>query len=167
MVTAAKPVETIARAVARYHAGCLRAIGAQNVALEDVRTGKKAAAACDVGWLADQEGLLSSGHLQLAPPAGLPAGAGDAEQDWLAWNRVREPTAKASTEPYAEEIVLAYPQSSWGRVRQRGVVYSVIPKISSLRPVRLSPRRPPLHRSPRASHELHGRPVDVFATQGA
>jgi hypothetical protein len=121
VVIAAEPVETIARAVARYHAGCLRAIGAQNVALEDVRTAKKAAAACDVGWLADQEGLLSSGHLQLAPPAGLPAGPGDAEQDWLVWNRVRELTAKASTEPYAEEIVYAYPLFSLGRVRQRGV----------------------------------------------
>jgi hypothetical protein len=43
-----------ARAVARYHAGCLRVIGAQNVALRDVRTTKKAALCCDLSKIAGQ-----------------------------------------------------------------------------------------------------------------
>lgn len=108
-MTSAESVDALARAVARYHAGCLRAIGAQNVALEDVRTAKKSAVACDIGWLVDQETLLSEGHLQLAPPGGPGAGPDDAEQKRLVWNRVRELTAKASTEPYAKEIAYAYP----------------------------------------------------------
>src|SRR4051794_10560435 len=50
----------LASAVARYHAGCLRVIGSQNVASKDVRTAKKAALTCDVGILTADERLLSS-----------------------------------------------------------------------------------------------------------
>jgi very-short-patch-repair endonuclease len=112
--------ESLTRAVARYHAGCLRVIGSQNVALRDVRTAKKAALTCDVGVLAEEETILAAGVLHLeAPkkPRGLPAGATVEthnelriyEEQLLVWERVRELVQKAALEPYAKEIVYAAP----------------------------------------------------------
>ena len=100
----------LARAVARYHAGCLRVIGSQNVALRDVRTAKKAAFTCDLGVLTSEETLLATGLLHLQPPKKPrawavaprpgPGAEADAEllryqEQLLVWERVRELVQKA------------------------------------------------------------------------
>lgn len=64
----------LAESVARYHAGCLRVIGAQNVALRDVRTTKKAALCVDVGRLTEIEGILSDGQQTVIAPGVPPEG---------------------------------------------------------------------------------------------
>jgi AAA domain len=112
--------QALAQAVARYHAGCLRVIGSQNVALRDVRTAKKAALTCDVGVLVTEETLHTTGALHLQPPErprGLPSGATAETYDELrlyeerlmVWERVRELVQKAALEPYAKEMVYAAP----------------------------------------------------------
>src|SRR4051794_18089038 len=104
----------LARAVARYHAGCLRVIGAQNVALRDVRTTKKAALCCDVGRLASFEEVLSEGRTVLrtpvVPPEGAPPSAVEEyERLLVVWERTRELAAKAAVEAYAKEVVYGAP----------------------------------------------------------
>jgi hypothetical protein len=69
----------LAESVARYHAGCLRVIGAQNVALRDVRTTKKAALCVDVGELAEIEGVLSNGRQVIVAPEVPPEDASEEE----------------------------------------------------------------------------------------
>ena len=112
--------QALARAVAHYHAGCLRVIGSQNVALRDVRTAKKAALTCDLGALIDEEALLATGTAILRSPErprGLPRNATPAthselaayQEKLLVWERVRELVQKAALEPYAKEIVYAAP----------------------------------------------------------
>src|SRR4051812_34313377 len=97
----------LARAVAHYHAGCLRVIGSQNVALRDVRSTKKAALACDIGVLAGEEALMSSGTAVFNPPR--PPGDGSKESvaryqaALTVWERLRELVQKAALEPYAKE----------------------------------------------------------------
>src|SRR5487761_1732580 len=111
---------TLARAVARYHAGCLRVIGSQNVALRDVRTAKKAALTCDVGVLVAEETLFATRALHLCVPipepdlSGSPIGAAHREiasyhERLAVWERVRELAQKATLEPYAKEIAYAAP----------------------------------------------------------
>jgi hypothetical protein len=100
--------------VARYHAGCLRVIGAQNVALRDVRTTKKAALCCDVGRLASFEEVLSEGRTvvraPVAPPKDAPPGAVEEHERLLViWERMRELAAKAAVESYAKEVVYGAP----------------------------------------------------------
>src|SRR4051812_49487458 len=85
----------LARAVARYHAGCLRVIGAQNVALRDVRTTKKAALCCDVGRLASFEEVLSEGRTVLRAPTPPPRHSPspvveEYERLLILWERLRE-----------------------------------------------------------------------------
>ena len=104
----------LARAVARYHAGCLRVIGAQNVALRDVRTTKKAALCCDVGRLASFEEVLSEGRTVLrapvAPPEGAPRSAIEHYERLLViWERTRELASKSAVESYAKEVVYGGP----------------------------------------------------------
>jgi hypothetical protein len=104
----------LARAVARYHAGCLRVIGAQNVALRDVRTTKKAALCCDVGRLASFEEVLTEGRTVLRSPTPPPRGAAPQEiaayeRLLVIWERLRELAAKAAVEAYAKEVVYGSP----------------------------------------------------------
>ena len=112
--------QALARAVGHYHAGCLRVIGSQNVALKDVRTAKKAALTCDLGVLLEEETLLTTGTAVLHSPErprGIPRNATPADHPELAvyqeqllvWERVRELVQKAALEPYAKEIVYAAP----------------------------------------------------------
>jgi very-short-patch-repair endonuclease len=104
----------LAESVARYHAGCLRVIGAQNVALRDVRTTKKAALCVDVGQLTEVEGVLSNGQQVIVAPEVPP---GDASEEELAeyescqvvWERLRELSAKAAVERHAKEVVYGGP----------------------------------------------------------
>src|SRR4051812_20769475 len=104
----------LARAVARYHAGCLRVIGAQNVALRDVRTTKKAALCCDVGRLVSFEEVLSEGRAVLRAPVAPakdtpPSAVEEYERLLVIWERMRELTAKAAVESYAKEVVYGTP----------------------------------------------------------
>src|SRR4051812_6228090 len=104
----------LARAVARYHAGCLRVIGAQNVALRDVRTTKKAALCCDVGVLSGREELLSRGQTLLSAPV-EPGGdpteeaADQYRHKLIVWERLRELSAKAAVDAHAREVVYGGP----------------------------------------------------------
>jgi hypothetical protein len=129
--------DALVRAVTSYHAGCLRVIGSQNVALRDVRTAKKAAVTCDVGVLVAEETLLSTGVLHLrAPerPRGLAPGATAATEPELAryeerlivWERVRDLVQKAALEPYAKEIVYAAPLLAGFLPRHGGRVEPVL-----------------------------------------
>jgi hypothetical protein len=92
----------------------LRVIGAQNVALRDVRTTKKAALCCDLGRLADTEEVLS-GRRQIVrapvrPPEGAVPGAFEEyERRLIIWERLRELTAKATVEAHAKEVVYGSP----------------------------------------------------------
>ena len=106
--------------MAKYHAGCLRVIGSQNVALRDVRTAKKAALTCDLALLTGDETLLTTGTAVLRPPVrprGVPTDAlvadypelGRYEEQLVVWERVRELVQKAALEPYAKEMVYAAP----------------------------------------------------------
>lgn len=104
----------LARAVARYHAGCLRAIGAQNVAQTDVRTAKKAAYPCDLGQLAEVETLLRHGRATITAPARPDEDADPLEheryqQRLAVWDRVRELAAKAAVESHQKEVIYAGP----------------------------------------------------------
>jgi very-short-patch-repair endonuclease/predicted transcriptional regulator len=108
----------LAAAIARYHAGCLRTIGSQNVGLRDVRTAKKAAIPCDVGLLADQETVFRGGEACLRPPPpptrvdpGAPITPEQIQElnAQTTWERLRELAAKAALEPYNKEAVYAYP----------------------------------------------------------
>ena len=103
----------LAASVARYHAGCLRVIGAQNVAQTDVRTAKKAAYPCDVGQLTHTEELLRHGRATLVPPES-PASASPAEREryqqrLAVWERLRELAAKAAVETHQKEVIYAGP----------------------------------------------------------
>lgn len=104
----------LARAVARYHAGCLRVIGAQNVALRDVRTTKKAALCCDLGRITDTEEVLS-GRRQIVrapvrpPQDAMPGAFEEYERQMIIWERLRELTAKATIEAHAKEVVYGSP----------------------------------------------------------
>jgi hypothetical protein len=104
----------LAESVARYHAGCLRVIGAQNVALRDVRTTKKAALCVDVGQLAEVEGVLSSGQQVIVAPEVLPEDASEEElaeyeRCQVVWERLRELSAKAAVERHGKEVVYGGP----------------------------------------------------------
>ena len=103
----------LVRAVAHYHAGCLRVIGSQNVALRDVRSTKKAALACDIGVLAEAETLMSSGTAVFNSPGPPRDGSEESSARYEAaltvWERLRELVQKAALEPYAKEIVYAAP----------------------------------------------------------
>ena len=104
----------LAESVARYHAGCLRVIGAQNVALRDVRTTKKAALCVDVGRLTEVEGVLSNGHQGIVAPEVPPDDASeedvsDYERSQVVWERLRELSAKAAVERHAKEVVYGGP----------------------------------------------------------
>ena len=104
----------LARAVARYHAGCLRVIGAQNVALRDVRTTKKAALCVDVGSLSSAGSLLSRGFLEIVAPTSPPPDAAppvreDYDRRWVIWERLNDLTAKAAVENHAKEVVYGGP----------------------------------------------------------
>jgi len=103
----------LARAVAHYHAGCLRVIGSQNVALRDVRSTKKAALASDLGVLAGEETMLATGTAMFRPPkrprAESPVSTARYERELVVWERLRELVQKAALEPYAKEIVYAAP----------------------------------------------------------
>lgn len=97
-------------AVAQYHAGCLRTIGAQNVGLRDLRTTKKAALACDLGLLGQAEEVLSGGHMRVEPPS-----PGTAEDDdeyprrLEVWERVRDLARKAAVEGHNKEVTYGAP----------------------------------------------------------
>jgi very-short-patch-repair endonuclease len=104
----------LARAVATYHAGCLRVIGAQNVALRDVRTTKKAALCVDVGTLAESGTLLSSGSVEITAPTQPPIDAdpiSQAEHDRrrVVWDRLQDLVAKAAVEAHTKEVVYGGP----------------------------------------------------------
>src|SRR4051812_31974200 len=104
----------LARAVARYHAGCLRVIGAQNVALRDVRTTKKAALCCDVGRLASFEEVLSEGRTVLrapvAPPEDAPRSAIEDYERLLAiGEHTGERASKSAVESIAKEAAYGGP----------------------------------------------------------
>lgn len=104
----------LARAVARYHAGCLRVIGAQNVALRDVRTTKKAALCVDVGTLTDSAALLSGGYIELAAPTrprsdARPEVKVEYDRHRVIWERLQELTAKSAVEVHAKEVVYGGP----------------------------------------------------------
>lgn len=104
----------LTRAVAQYHAGCLRVIGAQNVALRDVRTTARAALCVDVGSLADREELLADRSTVLRAPPAPPADATDDEKlehqhQQIVWDRLRDLTAKAAVESHAKEVVYGAP----------------------------------------------------------
>ncbi|UGS36768.1 AAA domain-containing protein [Capillimicrobium parvum] len=104
----------LARAVARYHAGCLRVIGSQNVALRDVRTTRKAALCVDVGALTESAALLSTGLIEIAAPS---RPRSDAEPEINAayerrrgiWERLQDLAAKAAVEAHAKEVVYGGP----------------------------------------------------------
>jgi very-short-patch-repair endonuclease len=104
---------TLASAVARYHAGCLRVIGAQNVAQTDVRTAKKAAHPCDLGELIDREHLLRHGEVVLEPPeqptANTPGERGHYLRRLAVWERLRDLATTAAVERYAKEVIYAGP----------------------------------------------------------
>ena len=104
----------LAESVARYHAGCLRVIGAQNVALRDVRTTKKAALCVDVGQLIEDEAVLSDGEQSIVAPAVPPEDASEEEsaeyeRSQVVWERLRELSAKAAVERHAKEVVYGGP----------------------------------------------------------
>ena len=104
----------LAESVARYHAGCLRVIGAQNVALRDVRTTKKAALCIDVGQLTEVEGVLSNGQQAIVAPEVPPDDApeeeiAEYERCQVVWERLRELSAKAAVERHAKEVVYRGP----------------------------------------------------------
>jgi hypothetical protein len=103
----------LASSVARYHAGCLRVIGAQNVAQTDVRTAKKAALPCDLGQLADTEELLRHRRTTVtAPEAPGTASRVDREryqQRLAVWERLRELATKAAVEGHQKEVIYAGP----------------------------------------------------------
>jgi very-short-patch-repair endonuclease len=103
----------LASAVARYHAGCLRVIGAQNVAQTDVRTARKAAFPCDIGQLIDRDELLH--HRKMAIPAPVaPDPSNKAEHEHyreqlVVWDRLRELALKAAVEAHQREVIYAGP----------------------------------------------------------
>ncbi len=103
----------LASAVARYHAGCLRVIGAQNVAQTDVRTARKAAYPCDVGQLIDREELLHYGHATLRAPEPPVVDDPHAREDYknrlAVWERLRELALKAAVEGHQKEVVYGGP----------------------------------------------------------
>lgn len=111
-VTASRTL-ALAVAVARYHAGCLRVIGAQNVAQTDVRTARKAAYPCDIGRLTDLDHLLH--HRQAVIPAPEPPATGEPAARELyhhqlaVWDRLRELTLKAAVEAHQKEVIYAGP----------------------------------------------------------
>lgn len=116
-------IHELTSAVARYHAGCLRVIGSQNVALKDVRSARKSAMTCDVGEIAGFETLHATGGLELHPPAKPKkpkSRSGEAvepyeseletyERALQVWERMRELAQKAALEPYAKEIFFGAP----------------------------------------------------------
>jgi hypothetical protein len=94
-------------AVAKYHADCLRAIGAQNVGLHDLRATRKAAAACDLGLLADTEEIFSGGSTRIAAPEvpDDPEQRTELETQRLeTWERLRELARKAAVESHNKEV---------------------------------------------------------------
>ena len=103
----------LASGVARYHAGCLRVIGAQNVALRDVRTTKKAALCVDVGSLTDSTALLTDGEILLSAPSRPrsddPDLIAEYERQWIVWQRLQDLAAKAAVEAHAREVVYGGP----------------------------------------------------------
>lgn len=89
-------------------------IGAQNVALRDVRTTKKAALCCDVGRIASFEEVLTEGRTVLRAPIPPSRNAPPAEVEeyqrlLVIWERLRELAAKAAVEAYAKEVVYGAP----------------------------------------------------------
>ena len=117
----------LTKAIAAYHAGCLRVIGAQGVAMRDVRTTKKTALAVDVGCLFDRETLLPSGEITLhAPPApdefDDPDERAVAERRYAVWDRLRELSAKAAIDSHAKEVLYAAPLLHGFRRKPRGRV---------------------------------------------
>ncbi len=89
-------------------------IGAQNVALRDVRTTKKAALCVDVGQLTEVEGVLSNGQQSIVAPATPPEDASEDEiaeyeRSQVVWERLRELSAKAAVERHAKEVVYGGP----------------------------------------------------------
>jgi len=121
------PAAELTQAIAAYHAGCLRVIGAQGVAMRDVRTTKKAALAVDVGCLFDRETLLPSGEITLyAPPAPDqfedPDARAAAERRYAVWERLRELSAKATVDSHAKEVLYAAPLLHGFRRKPRGRV---------------------------------------------
>jgi very-short-patch-repair endonuclease len=89
-------------------------IGAQNVALRDVRTTKKAALCVDVGQLTEEEGVLSSGEQNIVGPEVPPEDApeeeiAEYERCQIVWERLRELSAKAAVERHAKEVVYGGP----------------------------------------------------------
>ena len=104
---------TLASAVARYHAGCLRVIGAQNVAQTDVRTAKKAAHPCDLGLLLDRECLLRHGEVTVEAPEPPTVNTPAERELYLkrlaVWERLRDLATTAAMESYAKEVIYAGP----------------------------------------------------------
>jgi very-short-patch-repair endonuclease len=103
---------SLASAVARYHAGCLRVIGAQNVAQTDVRTAKKAAYPCDLGQLVAREELMryrQTSVLAPDPPAVASPVERERGQRLAVWERLRELAVKAAVEGHQKEVVYAGP----------------------------------------------------------
>jgi very-short-patch-repair endonuclease len=103
----------LAASVARYHAGCLRVIGAQNVAQTDVRTSKKAAYPCDLGQLSDTETLLRYRQSTVVapepPPVASPEERERYQQRLTVWERLRELATKAAVEAHQKEVIYAGP----------------------------------------------------------
>lgn len=103
----------LAAAVARYHAGCLRVIGAQNVGQLDVRTARKASYPCDLGQLIGVEELLRHGRAVVRAPenpgASDPAARELYKQRLAIWERLRELTLKAAVEAHQKEVIYASP----------------------------------------------------------
>ena len=113
---------TLASAVARYHAACLRVIGGQNVAQADVRTAKKAAHPCDLGLLLDRERLLRHGEVTVEAPEPPTVETPPERELYLrrltVWERLRDLTTTAAVESYAKEVIYAGPLLS-------GVLYKM------------------------------------------
>ena len=103
----------LAASVARYHAGCLRVIGAQNVAQADVRTAKKAAYPCDLGQLCDAEHVLRGRETVVHPPEAFtlasPEERDEYQQRLAVWERLRELATKAAIEGHQKEVFYASP----------------------------------------------------------
>jgi very-short-patch-repair endonuclease len=107
-------MHALGAAVARYHAGCLKVIGAQNVGQRDLRTTKKAAYPCDVGRLLDREDLLRLGRCVVHAPEHPGEGASREALDeyglqFAVWERLVEVAAKARVEAHQKEIIYGAP----------------------------------------------------------
>lgn len=105
-------VHRLASAVAGYHAGCLRVIGAQNVAQVDVRTAKKSAAPCDIGLISPVEEVLRHGRTTLRPPEPLgddPASREDYRRARAVWDRLCEVARTGALERHQKDVVYAGP----------------------------------------------------------